>query len=78
MRVRRASQPYTVSLKNLMNMHYSRTRAHVRVRAYLCEGQHTRGARQRTKKGGVEEMERVRGNERDYLRRDRGLCLPVY
>jgi len=46
----------TISLKNLMNMHHSRTRVHVRVRAYLCEGQHTRGARQRTKKG-VEEME---------------------
>jgi len=39
-----------------MNMHHSRTRVHVRVHAYLCEGQHTRGARQRTKKG-VEEME---------------------
>lgn len=56
MRVHRPSRPYTVPLKSLYEYVSLAYNSRACVRAYLCEGQHTRGARQRMKKG-VEEME---------------------
>lgn len=49
----------------------------VRMRCVRLRGRETHVAHDDGRKWGSRDW-RGKGNERDYLRRDRGLCLPVY